>query len=100
MKHLHYYENKNEPQIGDYVICEDTYFSKEDIHNFIENNVGQIIRIRIDGDFFIKYKNIPQNLISCFDNSGLALMFKYEILHYSKDEEYLKQLLINKKFNI
>jgi len=110
MKHLHYYEhikNETEPEPDDYVICKDTYYLKKDIHDFLENNIGQIISID-SCDFYIKYENIPLNLISYFDfddinknnDVGVALMYNNEILYYSKDKEYLKQLLINKKFNI
>lgn len=38
--------NQNEPEIGDYVLCRDLSLSfKEKVSDFIENNIGQCIKV-------------------------------------------------------
>jgi len=46
MKHIKEFENIQEtPQIGDYVLCQETLNDNTDVHNFLSNNIGKIIKI-------------------------------------------------------
>ena len=47
MKHIKTFENIQEnPQIGDYVSCEDLDVDLfEYVHNFLSNNIGKIVKI-------------------------------------------------------
>jgi len=84
MKYIKKYENMieddhKEPEVGDYVICQDTasigkmnvYFStKPKFIDYLSNNIGQIVKILTkkydedDNEILVKYDNIPTNILS------------------------------------
>ena len=117
MKYLKTYEqNKTlEPNVGDYVICEDSFFSNKDgAVDFINNTIGQIVKVKptasmiYDKTYEVEYKNIPKNLASYFefDNdvddkyTGILFTRRKEIIHFSPDKKRLETILLNKKYNI
>jgi hypothetical protein len=110
MKYLKLYENLNEPQIGDYVICSENF---EKCKNFIENNIGQIVMIKPPFSVFgylVKYENIPSGLDGYFINLygemttdtdiAYRCMNKDEFLIIDKNIEDIKIKLMAKKYNI
>ena len=127
MKYIKTYEKmNNNPEIGDYVICNDQTQIPDDIQNFIQTNIGQIIDYekfdtssgrRNDNPYCVKYENVPEeyckynvfltdvkmaNLIK-FDlkpTEAVRYFNKYEFVHISKDKEYLETFLIAKKYNL
>ena len=112
MKHLKYFDNNNEePQVGDYVIWEDSTRKVEDFQNFICNTIGQIVKIYNDGDYdddfpyVIKYENIPYEILAAFSYDDYPekctrIMCKEEIIHFSKNKEDLEIILKAKEYNI
>lgn len=111
MKHLKIYENYNEIEIGDYVICEsgksnyNIQFKK--LNDFIRNKIGKLIDIdnkSIPGSIYyiVEYDNIPDN-ISNFKrsrNESAFTMHKIDIINYSKDKNELESIINANKFNI
>jgi len=120
MKYIKTFENlTDEPQIGDYVVCEDSVFNKNDgsrdekIIDFITNNVGQYIQDN-DGKFgsgfykyVIKYENVPSD-VSGFEfivnGDGeldkIRIMTRKEILFYSKNKKDCEEFIVAKKYNV
>ena len=120
MKHLKLYESfEKEPQIGDYVICEDSLVNargKRGVHDendfidFITNNVGQYIAEN-NGEYsfsyqfryVIKYENIPKNIVGYFTNGrfeDVRGMKREEILYFSPNKEDLDLIINAKKYNL
>lgn len=125
MKHLKIYENFDDPQVGDYVICKDSKYSPDDpddieIISFFENNIGQYISVNGRGtspenDYFqfipeykyiIEYINIPDNLKGHFEfyindrEKYVRGMKRDEILYWSDDKKELEAILAANKYNI
>jgi hypothetical protein len=102
------FENNKEPQVGDYVVCDDK--NDGELNKFIINNIGEITELNwnkkddyFEKYFLIKYNNIPNNLNTYFF-SNQRFFSKNDIKFYSKNkknvEVYLKQYLKAKKYNI
>ena len=92
MKYLKLYEEniENVPEIGDYVICEESLdnITKE----FISNNIGKIIGIDEFGQYYIvkyDYNVMPE-----------MVMYLDEIIKFSKDRTELEEYLMAKKYNL
>jgi len=124
MKYIKTYENKNrEPQIGDYVICEENIYQnipdreKLDyiLENFLNENVGKCINIITylnDDIYIIEYDNIPLALYDYFkfkkngtadikfEMSKCRGMNRKEIIHFSPDKEDLEIMIAAKKYNL
>ena len=109
MKYLKSFEKLQKlPQIGDYVISKDSFFSNEDgILDFLDSNVGQIKNIdkSVDGKngYDVVYQNIPKKLVSYFDwndSESKIYMREKEIIYFSHDKNEIELKLISKKFNI
>jgi hypothetical protein len=107
MKYIKTYEDINkEPQVGDYVICDD-YFDK--LTEFEANNIGQITSIDDDVDngapYNIKYNNIPYNIRTWFfynddHNYGIRPMSIEEIIFFSSNKEEVERYLQANKYNL
>jgi hypothetical protein len=110
MKHLKYFEvtiedAPTQPQIGDYVVCEEN--NTDDILvNFIANNIGKIIdsvKYTDDIRYYITYQNIPEILKLDFNHNNMdncRYMAIEEIKFFSPDKEKLKQIILNNKYNL
>ena len=102
--------NNNEPELGDYVICNNNDRSDdlEEINYFIDNNIGQIINnksIKYTGyPYIVKYSNIPTefSIYTCYeyDTNDNIQFNRSEILYWSKNKEELESILNTNKFNI
>jgi len=106
MKHIKTFEklNQKKPQVGDYVICQD---EEDDLISFMNNNIGKIIDISHNDKipFDIEYENIPSNIQNYFGfNNNIKnnnrVMSREEILYWSKNKEDLKQIILQRKYNI
>ena len=111
MKYIKKFESASvdELKIGDYVICEDNgTFSEELLSVFINNNIGQFIRMDYDNHFYIiEYKNIPKELRNSMvynDRNKIyihcVIMEKYEIKYFSSNKEDCEIYLAAKNYNI
>ena len=102
MKYMKYFEmNYNEPEIGDYVIC-DTDYDNERI--FTNANIGIIVDYDEYNNIFpyaVTYDNIPVNLINhTIDNTNIIYFNSINIKYWSKDRNELELILKSNKFNI
>jgi len=122
MKHLKLYENLNEPQIGDYVLCREYPNEKEDIHmtdfeRFLCNHIGQIVepdekykrswtsnRERLEYYIWVKYSKSDikndKNLTGEEFVKYIRPFMRKEIIHHSRNKEDLEGYLIAKKYNL
>ena len=117
MKYIKTYEMlQTEPEIGDYVICKETFVSmtKSITLNFIAENIGKIIgKCKCNQSdinpslYIIEYENIPKEIRSEFDLSdndryyyNVRVMYEKEILHCAKDPKELEIYLAAKKYNL
>jgi len=120
MKYLKTYEDlDNNPEIGDYVICEEA----DDINDILEladfekNNIGRVVDYRtVDNtnptfdsistffNIFVQYKNVPNEIYDDFDYhkriANCRIFSKKEIKYCSKNKEDLEIILQANKFNI
>lgn len=100
-----YYTENKEPEIGDYVICEDGF---NEAKEFLQNNIGQYINIdefpvHAYCHYLIKYENVPHNLQMYFNYNeiiGVRPMRLTEIKHFSSNKEELEALLAQNKYNL
>jgi len=109
MKHLKTFENinthlrtqKEEPKVGDYVICKEIYSTYPDVKKFTINNIGTIISTSEPYPFvyLIAYENVPYNIKYYFENDTLYMSFK-EIVEYSENKEDLEAILAANKYNL
>ena len=103
MKYLRTFENKRGPQMGDYVICEEQYFSYDEhknYFNFLDNNIGIIVnRDSGDGKFFVEYSNIPEEIKSYF-KEDITYFDIDEIVEWSDKKKDLELILNTRKYNI
>ena len=89
-----------EPQIGDYVICDD-YFNI--VKSFITINIGKIVDILLSSDapYIVQYNNIPTYLYTFFDNEkNTRPMSRKEIIYFSPNKADVELYLQSKKYNI
>jgi len=103
----------NQPQIGDYVICEEyENESRPRIRQYTLNNIGQCVKLDNSLEetrYGIKYDNVPENLLSDFSNeldhiNGVYICIRYmkrgEIKFFSKNPEELKIIIDTNKYNL
>ena len=119
MKYLKLYKEniENEPKIGDYVICEDSSLSLDNITiDFISNNIGKIIGIDEFGQYYIvKYDyntipNLSKNWFGSISKTGYPptyskeedsrVMYLSEIIKFSKDRTELEEYLMAIKYGL
>lgn len=115
MKHLKHYEEENindEPQIGDFVIC-DANTGSYRLNNFIKNKIGVCIGPHYSGNkpelkeklanrYKIKYDNVPDDIEKdYFPFPDKTRSFhKKDILFFSQNIEDLKTILSANKYNL
>ena len=104
MKYLKTYEKINEPQVGDYVICDEKMYDKVNI--FLNNNVGQLISrdpdeygFKDEYDYIVKYENVPLDIKDYF-LSNVRSFGREEIIEFSSNKEDLEAILDANKYNI
>jgi hypothetical protein len=101
-----YEEIKEEPQIGDYVVCTESRIQNMKQINtapfttFISNNIGKLIKYLEPNQLYsVKYKNIPDNIKNFFENST-HFFIKEDILYFSKNKEHLEDIIKADKYNL
>ena len=105
--------NIGEPEIGDYVICEE--IGIDQVSNFINNNIGKIVSSRSPSvtliNFYLKEELVfivEYNLKNCefyiqdfkFDGEPGRRMAKKEIKYWSKNKEELEEILAAKTYKL
>ena len=128
MKHLKIFEESwyDEPKVGDYVICTESYYSismcclePEKVIDFLSQNIGQIVyedseefsSFHLPTSFLVSYESAN---LSDFDEISLST-FEYdpktrknncrcfsrkEILHFSPNKRDLSIYVDVKKYNL
>jgi len=123
MRYLKTYEkHHNEPNEGDYVICQknDYYigvYNNDTLNNFYQTTIGKIIVVEEDNTveyrgrqynatktYKVEY-NIPpdkKEFFKQYKQSTITrqLFDRDEILHFSKNREYLETILDANKYNL
>ena len=105
MKYLKTYEEiQSEPQVGDYVLCEDSSQIPE-LNEFFKNTIGRIISKTINQAYELQYTDIIENIERFFIYNGdtktyIRIMYLDEIIHFSPNKEDIEQILINNKYNL
>ena len=105
------FENKKDPEIGYYVICEDELLTNDnqkykDTIEFLKNNVGQIVS-KIENNkynYIVYYENVPKNSKLFGEpielEKNCRLFSKNEIKKISKNKEKLEIKISIKKYNL
>ena len=120
MKYIKTYETViepefgDEPEVGDYVICEEFSVLGDfnDLIDYINSHIGKFIKYTEASDganqhdypYLIEYENVPEAFISNFRN-GLEgetcrAMRLSEIKYWSKNKENLEPLLKANNYNL
>lgn len=112
MKYLRTYEqiNKEEPQIGDYVLCDESFFS-EPIASIVNDNIGQYVAKSNDNFFIVFYEDLKDlnikhaGYMTAKDENGnyhesVALMAKWEVKYWSPNRDELEIFISSKKYNL
>lgn len=108
MRYLKTFENyeidcqENKPHQFDYIIC-----NAYDL-DFVSNSIGQIITFKFlngasEQFYYVEYKNVPEDIDHYFhDEYGARclVLIEDEIEYWSKDKEYLEEMLRTKKYNV
>ena len=118
MKHIKKFESLDEPQVGDYVACEESWMFA--VSEFISNNVG-ILKFKHDYDYeyAVEYDNIPKEFSYYFDHLNFdhlnfdhleydmgkgsgdcREMIRDEIKFWSKDKSEVEDYIEAKKYNL
>lgn len=120
MKYIKTYETiiepefGDEPEVGDYVICEEVLGNNfSDLMNYLSTHIGKFIRYaeandltdRYEYPYLIEYKNVYKKIAENFRNGGrkgetCRAMNLSEIKHWSKNKEELESILVAKKYNL
>jgi hypothetical protein len=108
MKHVKNIETFKErpalqPKVGDYVICDEGSSNAPELISFIKKNVGKIVKYNkenMNAPYVIEYENIPDDYSSTYFQNNKRLMSRVEIIHFSRDKEFLKKLLHSKNYNL
>ena len=115
MKYIKTFEKLNEPQVGDYVVCDisDNEYVDEELVNFICNNIGVVEYVddrlnNINNKFKIRYKNVPERLEAFFGpdtrpnewDNVFRYVSNHYIKFYSSNREDCEMYLDSKKYNL
>ena len=113
MKHLKIYERLNNPEIDDYVFCQEELPDEKDKKTriFLVNNIGKIVRYRKPKDkcdarymYIVSYEYVPQDIVSYFNHAPefgyCRAMSDEEIKYWAKDKETVEAMTIGNKYNL
>ena len=98
MRYLKTYEGLSEPEIGEYMICEDVLSNKH-IKEFVKNRIGKYIKYRgvddVQNFYIVAYEDVPDSLreVMVYQDPidddmyyGCGVFFLNEILYHSKSK--------------
>lgn len=110
MKYIKEYEeliNHYDPQIGDYVICNEIprkYIGNDDknIEDFLKNNIGIYVKNQnsVQNSYVVKFNNIPKNMALRFDSTGQRAFSRNEIIRFSPNKKDLETYINANKYNL
>jgi hypothetical protein len=113
MKYIKTYEiishfskiNKNDLEVGDYVVLKMWDHPNDKLVNFVNNNVGQITDITsLNINVKIEYENVPdtirQHFSICKNNKFMRPFHTNEIKYYSKNKKELELSIAANKYNL
>ena len=115
MKYIKHYEAiEEDPQIGDYVICEEFdipgYPEDINIKNFVNNHIGKYIENlehNQEYSYMVQYDDVPKHIKLNFTMGeereiieNARAMCRKEILYFSPNKEELKPYLQANKYNL
>lgn len=77
--------NEGEPEIGDWVICEEEDGGIDDVSLFTSTNIGKYVKLEseLTYNYLIHYENVPKNLEQFFSFNGRNMNLS-EIKYCSK----------------
>lgn len=110
MKYLKTYENLTiEPKVGDYALMRVNlllYKDKDEVNDFVNNTIGQIIEIHKDEEIRIRYDNVPDNIKDWFLNDRKGekrysrILSKKNIVAIGETPEDVKFNKVINKYNL
>ena len=110
MKYIKTFESLNidEPQVGDYVICKeeqpylfDTDTDTTKLNIFFNDNIGKISKRFNNGNYLVKFKYVPNHLVSKFSMDDERLMMPEEIIYHSNNIKDIEDMKMNvNKYNL
>ena len=102
MKYIKTYEN--EPQVGDYVVCEINMPHLPELMNFLSGNIGKLVGIKANfemtKEYFVKFMYIPMPIREVLNTIDLVKLDEYEIIYYSSKKKDCESFIIKNKFNL
>ncbi len=122
MRYLKLYENLNDPQVGDYVLCREypneiEGINMSDLERFLCNHIGKLVnpdekykknwtssKEKLEHYIWVKYSN--KDLVSGSSLSGdefvrgIRPFMRKEIIQFSPDKSDLEVYLAAKKYNL
>lgn len=100
----HYEAIEEQPQQGDWIIAKNAFEDVDIVNDFLNNNIGYVIRKTYSGDDnYVKYFNIPEEIERYFKDGEMnntMFISKREILAFSHNKEELKTKLTANKYNL
>ena len=101
------WRTKNQPKVGNYVICDPNIRMLRKSQNYIENHIGQIINVG-EHQYAIQYDDPPIDPLdsdfydTVIDGKNVKYQWfqLYQILYYSDDKEELELFLVANKYNL
>lgn len=107
MKYLKKFENNNEIEIGDYVLCsydtDNMSYNIKNLSNFISNNIGVVIDNSDEYNIDIKYDNVPENIKMFFNGKDSNIRLgteRYLVLAFGKTIKDIEIYITANKYNI
>lgn len=100
MKYIKLFEELNIPRVGDYVLLEIEFSNSIELQNFINNNIGKIIRRNVNHENLdIQYVDIPENIKYCFSTKNSRVFHIHNIIIFGTKEQMELELQV-KKYNL
>jgi hypothetical protein len=103
---FHLFElNSDEPKIGDYVICQEVSEEPKNVSEFINNNIGQLVKkpkgqfFMGDYEFWVIFQNIPYEIEDVFYD-GIRPMLRKEIKFWSENKEEVELFIQARNYNL
>lgn len=84
------------PMVGDYVYCYDTTEGIPEFDEFLNNNIGKIIKI--EHFYYVEFENFEE-LLNMEFNHPVNFQLK-EIIFWSKNKEHVEAYIAAKKYNL
>ena len=111
MKYIKTFESVDEPQVGDYVICDEEQLSDKDVTDFVNSHIGIIFKTlnngRFPNEYVVKFKDVPESLVMkySFDYGDTYMLnarkiYRHEIKCWARTKEELEHKIAANKYNL